>query len=62
MVPGMGVYKYKGVGVSFADFIAFILNIPMKMKQFGLSATKFFIFIGYLIARKGSKPPLDPPL
>ena len=26
MIPGKGVYKYKGVGVRFADFIAFILH------------------------------------
>ena len=31
---------YKGVGVRFADFISFFLNIPRKRNQFGL--------IGYL--------------
>ena len=28
MFPGMKVHKYKGMGVRFADFISFILNIP----------------------------------
>ena len=28
IIPGMGVNKNKGVGVGFADFISFILNIP----------------------------------
>ena len=30
MIPGKEVHKYKGVGVRFADFISFILNIPWK--------------------------------
>ena len=29
-VPGMGVLKYKGVGLRIADFSSFILNIPSK--------------------------------
>ena len=32
MIPGMGVHKYKGVGVRFADCISFFLKYPMKMK------------------------------
>ena len=33
MIPGMGVHKYKGVGVRFADFFYLIfLKYPMKMK------------------------------
>ena len=28
IIPGMEVNKNKGVGVGFADFISFILNIP----------------------------------
>ena len=31
---------YKGVGVRFADFISFFLNIPLRLN--------YFIFIGYL--------------
>ena len=27
---GKGVHIYKGVGVGFADFISFFLNIPRK--------------------------------
>ena len=27
-ISGKGVYMYKGVGVRFADFISFFLNIP----------------------------------
>ena len=35
MIPGMGVYKYKGVGVRFSDFIK--IKYPRKMKLFGLN-------------------------
>ena len=28
MISGKGVHIYKGVGVRFADFISFVLNIP----------------------------------
>ena len=41
MVPGMGVHKYKGVGVRFADFNAYSVR------------PNYFNFIGYLIAGKG---------
>ena len=27
-ISGKGVHMYKGVGVHFADFISFLLNIP----------------------------------
>ena len=27
-ISGKGVHMYKGVGVGFADFISFFLNIP----------------------------------
>ena len=27
-ISGKGVRMYKGMGVSFADFVSFILNIP----------------------------------
>ena len=30
MIPEMGVHKNKGVGVRFADYFSFILNIPLK--------------------------------
>ena len=29
-ISGKGVHMYKGVGVRFADFISFFLNIPGK--------------------------------
>ena len=50
---------YKGMGVRFADFISFFLNIPLR--------PKYFIFIGYLKMGGGgcvgsSEPPLDLPL
>ena len=31
-IAGKGVRMYKVVGVRFADFISFFLNIPMQMK------------------------------
>ena len=49
----------KGVGVCFADFI---LNIPWKLNNLVSVRPNYFIFIGYLIARRGSEPPLDLPL
>ena len=57
MIFGKGVHMFKGVGVCFADFISFFINILRPNS---------FIFMGYLKTggRKGGspEPPLDPPL
>ena len=57
-----GFQKYKGVGVRFANFISFILNIPWKWNNLVSVRPNYFIFIGYLIAGRGSQSPLDLPL
>ena len=44
-ISGNGVHMYKYVGVCFASFISFFLNIP------GLTETK--LIIGYLNRRAG---------
>ena len=60
-ISGKGGHIYKGVGVCFADFILFFLNIP-----FGLTETKLFHF--NRIFKNGdrevgsSEPTLDLPL
>ena len=60
---------YKWMGVPFAEFISFFLNIPGKLNNLVSLRPNYFIFIGYL--KMGDKeggsseppePPLDPPL
>ena len=41
-------YIYEGVGVRFADFISFYLNIPWKWNNLVLPRPNYFIYIGYL--------------
>ena len=41
-----GVDMYKGVGVLFANYISFFLNIPRN--NLVLLRPNYFIFIGYL--------------
>ena len=55
------------VGVHFADFISFFLNILWKWNNLVLLRPNYFILIGYLITggvEEGlsPEPPLDPPL
>ena len=69
-----GVHMYEGVGVRFADFLLFFLNIIWKWNNLVSVRPKYFIFIGYLRTGDGegvwaldppSEPPelpLDPPL
>ena len=47
---------YKGVGVRFADFISFFLNIPRKLNNLVSMRPSYFISIGYLKGG-GSEPP-----
>ena len=65
-ISGKGVHEYKGVGVRFADFISFFLNMPWKRDNLVSGRPNYFIFIGYLKTRGreggSSEPPLDPPL
>ena len=68
-ISGKGVHMYKGVGVRFADFISFFLNIPWKWNNLVSLGPNYSIFIGYLKTwgREGgsNEPPepiLDPPL
>ena len=46
-ISGKGVHIYRGVGVCFADFISFFLNIPWK-EIIWSQWDQNFIFIGYL--------------
>ena len=48
-----GVHMFKGVGVPFADFISFILNIQWKWNNLVSLRPNYFIFIGYLKTRGG---------
>ena len=68
---GKGVHMYKGVGVRFADFISFLLNIPWKWNNLISLRPNYFFF--YRIFKNGGQrgvssepltppPPLDPPL
>ena len=45
---GKGVHMYKGVGVRFAEFILFFLNITWKWSNLVSPRPNYFIFIGYL--------------
>ena len=63
-ISGKGVRMYKGVGVRFADFISFFLNIPRY-----LTDTKLFHFHGIFknggqggCSNEPPEPPLDLPL
>ena len=47
-ISGKGVHMYKGVGVRFADWIYFSLNIPWKWNNLVSLRPNYFIFIGYL--------------
>ena len=40
-----------GGGVRFAEFISFFLNIPIKIKEYGLTETKLFHF--HIIFKNG---------
>ena len=44
---GVHMYMYKGVGVRFADFISFFLNIPWKWNNLVSLRPNYLIFIGY---------------
>ena len=46
---------YKGVGVRFADFISFLLNIPLKRNNLVSPTQNYFIFIVYLKMGMGFK-------
>ena len=58
------------VGVRFADFISYFLNIPWKRNNLVSLRPNYFIFIGYLKTGGGEEggsleppePSLDPPL
>ena len=47
---------YKGVGVRFADFISFILNISRNENNLVSLRPNYFIFIGYLKQEVGEPP------
>ena len=51
-ILGKGVHMFKGAGFTFLIYLIF-LKYPMKMKYFGLTESKYFIFIGYLKTRAG---------
>ena len=63
-----GVHMYKRVGVHFADFISFFLNIPWKWNNLVSLRPNFFIFIGYFKnwgqagGGGGVNEPPEPPL
>ena len=45
---GSQMYMYKVVGVCFADFISFFLNLLWKWNNLVSRRQNYFIFIGYL--------------
>ena len=47
-ISGKVVHIYNGVGVCFADFISFFVNIPWKWNHLVSLRPNYFIFIGYL--------------
>ena len=62
-ISGKGVHMYKGVGVRFADFISFFLNIPWTWNNLVTLRPNYFIFIGYFksVGREGVQAiPLNP--
>ena len=68
-ISGKRVYIYKGVGVRFADFLSFFLNIPWKWNNLVSLRPNYFIYIEYWKTEDGEgdwseppEPPLDPQL
>ena len=51
---------FKGVGVRFADFISFYLNIPWKWNSLVSLRPNYFIFIWYLKMEGGERGSSDP--
>ena len=63
MISWKGFHIFKVVGIRFADFISFFLNIPWKWNNLVSLRPNYFIFIGYLKTGDGEgvqANPLDP--